>query len=125
MLDSVSPVKATPPPAVAPCDGCSKAQRCKTEGIACEALVLYKRVSTSPARWQYAPRFPTKALFELSNEPVRFKPAAQVVQGRGRRRRVEELEESEVEACATMDAAGADLSSVLWDDAPSLGSEAM
>jgi hypothetical protein len=77
MLDTVArKLKAIPPPAVTPCDRCSKMQRCKAEGLACQAFVLFKRVSTSPDRWQLAPRFPSKALFELANEPVRFKPAA-------------------------------------------------
>lgn len=77
MLDTVArKLKAIPPPAVTPCDRCSKSSRCKAEALGCQALVLFMHVSTSPERWRCAPRFPTKALHELAMEPVKFKPAA-------------------------------------------------
>jgi hypothetical protein len=76
-----------------PCDGCPKSQRCRAEGLACEAFVVFKRVSPARDRWQLAPRFPTKALFELANEPVKFKPARPL-----RARRIEvELEAVDTE----------------------------
>lgn len=57
--------------APAPCEGCLKAPRCQAESLACDALVLYKRVGGGPERWGCAPRFPTAELFARANEPVK------------------------------------------------------
>ena len=38
--------------------------------LACEAMVIFKRVSSRPARWSQAPRLPSKALYERAEVPV-------------------------------------------------------
>ncbi len=82
-------VKATPP-TVKPCEGCKHARRCEDDELACEALVLFRRVSTSQKRWGYAPRIPTEALHDLAFAPL--KPTAPVKPAWGRKRHIEEVE---------------------------------
>ena len=55
---------------VKPCTGCRHAKRCELEVLACDALVIWRRVSTNPVRWQNAPRFPSKALYERAHAPL-------------------------------------------------------
>jgi hypothetical protein len=58
------------PPLITPCDSCKYAGRCKSEALACQAFVLFKRCSTSPSRWCRAPRLPSKDLYERAMQPL-------------------------------------------------------
>jgi hypothetical protein len=58
-----------------PCDGCRHAARCRTEKLACEALVLFKRFGGgSPERFACAPRQPSMEIYARANAPVKFSP---------------------------------------------------
>jgi hypothetical protein len=39
-----------------PCDGCRYRPRCEAELLGCQALIIFKRVSSRPKRWSQAPR---------------------------------------------------------------------
>jgi hypothetical protein len=71
-------VEAPEPPATvqAPCEDCRHAQRCKAQSLACEALVIFSRVGTSPKRWAAAPRQPSAANFEPAHAPIKVKAPA-------------------------------------------------
>jgi len=62
-------------PAITPCDNCRHAQRCKSQALACQAFVLFKRCSPSPQRWSQAPRLPSSDLYDRAMQPVIKKPA--------------------------------------------------
>jgi hypothetical protein len=74
MLDTIDSIRMgrghPAPPVITPCDSCRHARRCFSESLGCEALVLYKRVNTSPKRWNLAPRFPTAEAFTRAHTPV-------------------------------------------------------
>jgi hypothetical protein len=62
------------------CRGCRNEQRCAREQLGCNALVLFRRVATSPERLAHAPRQPTRELFERANEPkIKRRPAVTVI----------------------------------------------
>jgi hypothetical protein len=64
-----------------PCDNCKHAKRCAAGQLACEAMILFRRVSISPKRWSQAPRLPSKDLYERAQQPVE---SAQSVRRRAR-----------------------------------------
>jgi hypothetical protein len=66
------------PSAPAPCIGCRHEPRCALEQLGCDALVLFKRVTTSPERLAIAPRQPTRELYERAHAPKAKWPAAPV-----------------------------------------------
>jgi hypothetical protein len=55
-----------------PCDGCRHAARCKTASLACEALVLFKRVGTARERWACAPRQPSAEIYARAIAPIKI-----------------------------------------------------
>jgi hypothetical protein len=57
-----------------PCDGCRHAARCKAADLACQALLIFKRVSTAPERWSCAPRQPTAEIFARAHAPIKVAP---------------------------------------------------
>jgi hypothetical protein len=63
-----------------PCDDCSKAKRCRDESLGCAALVVFyhSNLNGSPVRWAYAPRFPSRELYERAHAPVKVTPARAV-----------------------------------------------
>ena len=63
------------PQAPAPCVGCRHEPRCALEQLGCDALVLFKRVTTSPERLAIAPRQPTRELYERAHAPKAKRPA--------------------------------------------------
>jgi hypothetical protein len=63
------------PQAPAPCAGCRHEPRCALERLGCDALVLFKRVTTSPERLAIAPRQPTRELYERAHAPKVKRPA--------------------------------------------------
>jgi hypothetical protein len=71
-------VEAKLPAAPAPCVGCRHEPRCALEQLGCDALVLFKRVTTSPERLAIAPRQPTRELYERANAPKVKRPAPPV-----------------------------------------------
>src|ERR1700689_2529396 len=70
---------AKEPPATSsrpkPCDDCRHKARCAREQIGCHALVLFMH-HASPTRWGYAPRQPSRELFEQAMTPVKIKAPA-------------------------------------------------
>jgi hypothetical protein len=72
MLDTIANQKHRfePVPEITPCDNCKRAERCKAEGLACQAFVLFKRCSRSPQRWSCAPRLPSKDLYVRAMQPL-------------------------------------------------------
>jgi hypothetical protein len=60
----MSVIEAKPP---APCIACRNQSRCRTEKLACDALVIYLRVSGAPERWALAPRNPSAAIYERAH----------------------------------------------------------
>jgi hypothetical protein len=67
-----------PASAIPPCTGCRHNQRCALEQLGCDALVLFKRVTTSPERLAIAPRQPSRELYERAHAPKVKQPAAPV-----------------------------------------------
>jgi hypothetical protein len=63
-----------------PCDDCSKAKRCRDESLGCAALVVFyhSNLNGSPVRWAYAPRFPSRELYERAHAPKIKTPAPAV-----------------------------------------------
>jgi len=49
----------------APCDDCRFAQRCREEQLACGAFAVFAS-GAAATRWQYAPRSPTRATYEVT-----------------------------------------------------------
>jgi len=73
-----------------PCIGCRHEQRCKTEILACSALVLFRQIGASPVRLAYAPRFPSRELYERAHAPVKVTPAP-ARPAWGRKRHIDEI----------------------------------
>jgi len=71
-----------------PCDGCRHRPRCESELLACERLVIFRRVSEKPARWSYAPRLPSHDLYLQAQRPVE---SAQTIRRRARNANVDEV----------------------------------
>ena len=56
---------------VRPCDGCRHAPRCKTQQLACEALVIFRRIGTAPERWAAAARQPSAEIHARAYAPIK------------------------------------------------------
>jgi hypothetical protein len=66
-------------PAVqSPCVGCRNQLRCKSLSIACSALAVFESVGGSAARFAYAPRQPTAAIYERIHTRPKRTPAPPV-----------------------------------------------
>ena len=78
--ESVDVAQAQEPPAATaarkkPCDDCRHQLKCARESLGCHALILYMRGS-SAARMAFAPRQPTRALWEQAMAPIKTKAPA-------------------------------------------------
>lgn len=62
--------------ALAPCDGCRHAPRCKAQFLSCQAFSMY--VAAEPAkRWRAAPRAPTTARYQALLEEKAGRPVGE------------------------------------------------